>query len=123
MNIYERILNILLEARVEMFIQDRLDEVIGKRNKAGVTTVSRDEAAKLLKQARKSGNQKPASSETVFGKKVTTTGGNAQGRSVGIVKPKGGDTTSLGIAKVTKKGNMQTKSVMVEPRKPKPPKP
>jgi hypothetical protein len=26
MNIYERILNILLEARVDMFIQDRLDE-------------------------------------------------------------------------------------------------
>jgi hypothetical protein len=26
MNIYERIVNILLEARVEMFIQDRLDE-------------------------------------------------------------------------------------------------
>lgn len=26
MNVYERILNILLEARVDMFIQDRLDE-------------------------------------------------------------------------------------------------
>jgi hypothetical protein len=26
MNIYDRIINILLEARVEMFIQDRLDE-------------------------------------------------------------------------------------------------
>jgi hypothetical protein len=28
MNIYERILNILLEARVDMFIQDRLDEAL-----------------------------------------------------------------------------------------------
>lgn len=27
MNIYDRIINILLEARVEMFIQDRLDEI------------------------------------------------------------------------------------------------
>ena len=26
MNVYERIINILLEARVDMFIQDRLDE-------------------------------------------------------------------------------------------------
>lgn len=117
---YDRITNMLLESRVEMFIQDRLDEVIGTRNEAGVTTVSRDEASRLLKQARASGDQKPASSQTVFGKKVTTTGGNAQGRSVGVVKPKGGDTTSLGIAKVTKKGNMQTRSVMVEPRKQKP---
>ena len=38
MNIYERILNILLEARVEMFIQDRLDEkkLIGKQKKLDV---------------------------------------------------------------------------------------
>jgi hypothetical protein len=27
MNIYDRIINILLEARVEMYIQDRLDEI------------------------------------------------------------------------------------------------
>jgi hypothetical protein len=30
MNTYERIINILLEARVEMFIQDRLDEAKAK---------------------------------------------------------------------------------------------
>ena len=38
MNIYERIINILLEARVEMFIQDRLDEkkLIGKQKKLDV---------------------------------------------------------------------------------------
>lgn len=35
MNIYDRIINILLEARVEMFIQDRLDEgMVKARNKA-----------------------------------------------------------------------------------------
>jgi hypothetical protein len=38
MNIYERILNILLEARVDMFIQDRLDEakLKGKQKKLDV---------------------------------------------------------------------------------------
>jgi hypothetical protein len=38
MNVYERILNILLEARVEMFIQDRLDEakLKGKQGKLDV---------------------------------------------------------------------------------------
>lgn len=35
MNIYDRIINILLEARVEMFIQDRLDER-NKGNRARV---------------------------------------------------------------------------------------
>lgn len=119
-SVYDRMTEMLLEARVEMFIQDRLDEVIGTRDKAEVTTVSRDEAAKLIRQARQSGDKKPASSEKIFGKKVTTTGGNAGGRSVGVVKPVGGDTTSIGIAKVSKKGNMTTKSAMVEPRKPKP---
>jgi len=36
MNIYDRIINILLEARVEMYIQDRLDErsAQSKANKA-----------------------------------------------------------------------------------------
>jgi len=35
MNVYERILNILLEARVDMFIQDRLDESrVDELNKA-----------------------------------------------------------------------------------------
>jgi hypothetical protein len=35
MNVYERIINILLEARVDMFIQDRLDEgMVKARNKA-----------------------------------------------------------------------------------------
>ena len=38
MNVYERILNILLEARVDMFIQDRLDEakLKGKQGKLDV---------------------------------------------------------------------------------------
>ena len=38
MNIYDRIINILLEARVEMFIEDRLDEkkLIGKQKKLDV---------------------------------------------------------------------------------------
>ena len=50
MNIYERILNILLEARVEMFIQDRLDERSdqAKKNKAmkrALTKRTRDQEA------------------------------------------------------------------------------
>ena len=38
MNVYQRIINILLEARVDMFIQDRLDEkkLIGKQKKLDV---------------------------------------------------------------------------------------
>ena len=38
MNVYERIINILLEARVDMFIQDRLDEakLKGKQKKLDV---------------------------------------------------------------------------------------
>jgi hypothetical protein len=38
MNVYERIINILLEARVDMFIQDRLDEakLKGKQGKLDV---------------------------------------------------------------------------------------
>jgi len=50
MNIYDRIINILLEARVEMFIQDRLDERSdqAKKNKAmkrALTKRTRDQEA------------------------------------------------------------------------------
>ena len=49
MNIYDRIINILLEARVEMFIQDRLDEgEVKARNKAmkrALTKRTRDQEA------------------------------------------------------------------------------
>jgi len=74
MNTYERILNILLEARVDMFIQDRLDE--GKaENKAAQRAllaktkykppedpkVGREEAKRSNKARRASDIQKPGS--------------------------------------------------------------
>jgi hypothetical protein len=77
MNVYERILNILLEARVDMFMQDRLDE--GKaENKAaqrallaktkykppGDPKVGREEAKRSNKARRASDIQKPGSGQT-----------------------------------------------------------
>jgi hypothetical protein len=82
MNVYERILNILLEARVDMFIQDRLDDRSpqARANKAKKQALKRDSGHrvdKLLKgrfsdggisadalkkagEARKSGNKPEA---------------------------------------------------------------
>jgi hypothetical protein len=47
MNVYQRILNILLEARVDMFIQDRLDEArLERGNSPPVRAYIRDMRAK-----------------------------------------------------------------------------
>jgi hypothetical protein len=57
MNVYERILNILLEARVDMFIQDRLDEakLKGKQKKLDVNKNKKLDAEdfKMLRSGKK----------------------------------------------------------------------
>lgn len=62
MNIYDRIINILLEARVEMFIEDRLDEkkLIGKQNKLDVNKNRKldSEDFKMLRAGKRSDEAK-----------------------------------------------------------------
>lgn len=92
MNIYERILNILLEARVEMFIQDRLDEkkLIGKQKKLDVNKSGKLDSQdfKMLRsgkradeaKAKPSGTQKAMSkySEPNLGAKALKQAGEAR---------------------------------------------
>ena len=62
MNVYERILNILLEARVDMFIQDRLDEakLKGKQGKLDVNKNKKLDAEdfKMLRSGKRSDESK-----------------------------------------------------------------
>jgi hypothetical protein len=62
MNIYERIINILLEARVDMFIQDRLDEakLKGKQGKLDVNKNKKLDAEdfKMLRSGKRSDESK-----------------------------------------------------------------
>ena len=76
MNVYERILNILLEARVDMFIQDRLDEakLKGKQGKLDVNKNKKLDAKdfKLLRSGKRAdeGNKKAAKFEIGQAKKL-----------------------------------------------------
>lgn len=67
MNIYDRIINILLEARVEMFIQDRLDEkkLIGKQKKLDVNKSGKLDAQdfKMLRSGKRADEAKAKPSE------------------------------------------------------------
>ena len=54
MNIYDRIINMLLEARVEMFIQDRLDEVNRFRREIAAGNLS-NKSIRRLQSAEKKG--------------------------------------------------------------------
>ena len=62
MNIYDRIINILLEARVEMFIQDRLDEkkLTGKQKKLDVNKSGKLDAEdfKMLRSGKRADEAK-----------------------------------------------------------------
>lgn len=78
MNIYERIINILLEARVEMFIQDRLDEAKTKPKPSQARQTASDFAEPNLKakalrqaaQARIAGDTKEARKQIERSKKL-----------------------------------------------------
>jgi hypothetical protein len=82
MNIYERILNILLEARVDMFIQDRLDEKSeqARQNRAAV------------KAWQSSGKYEKPESEKVGRQEAKTS--NRARRAADISKPGSGEGAS-----------------------------
>jgi hypothetical protein len=82
MNTYERIINILLEARFDMFIQDRLDEKSeqARKNRAAV------------KAWQASGDYKPPESEKVGREEAKTS--NRARRAADISKPGSGEGAS-----------------------------
>ncbi len=82
MNVYERILNILLEARVDMFIQDRLDEKSeqARKNRAAV------------KAWQASGKYESPKSEEVGKEEAKTS--NIARRAADISKPGSGEGAS-----------------------------
>ena len=70
MNVYQRILNILLEARVDMFIQDRLDEakLKGKQKKLDVNKSGSLDAEdfKMLRSGKRSDESKNSAAIRAF---------------------------------------------------------
>lgn len=101
MNIYDRIINILLEARVEMFIQDRLDEALRHKGTdpiTGARTTSPRAAEKFVKKLKDSPG---ATTTKMFGSDVTLSGdkpggsfaastGNAKTKEITSVRPRSG---------------------------------
>ena len=101
MNIYDRIINILLEARVEMFIQDRLDEALrhkGTDPRTGARTTSKRAAGRF---AKKLADSPGATKNKIFGSEVTLSGdepggsfaastSNAKTKEVTSVRPRSG---------------------------------
>lgn len=102
-NVYDRIIKILLEARVEMYIQDRLDEALrhkGKDPKTGARTTSEPAAKRFAEKLKGS----PGSTTTkMFGSDVTLSGdkpdgdgsfaastSNAKTKEVTSVRPRSG---------------------------------
>ena len=70
MNVYDRIINILLEARVEMFIQDRLDESTRWKREMDAGNLS-NKSVRRLQSAAKKGKLNEPEPEYFSGGRIT----------------------------------------------------
>jgi hypothetical protein len=136
MNIYERLINILLEARVEMFIQDRLDESTRYRREMDAGNLS-DKSVRRLQSAAKKGKLE-APPETRLGPEF----GEPTGRITGLARLKKraakakenkakGKPYEYNLPKVEPKklprgpgkqtGPLETRGIKIKPEKPQKP--
>ena len=135
-NVYERLINMLLEARVEMFIQDRLDESTRWKRELDAGNLS-DKSIRRLRYAAKKGNLE-APPETRLGPEF----GEPTGRITGLQRlkqqvAKGEANKAKGkpynIPKVNTKprelpkgpgkqsGPLETRGIKIKPEKPQKP--
>ena len=136
MNIYERLINMLLEARVEMFIQDRLDESTRYRREMDAGNLS-DKSVRRLQSAAKKGKLE-APPETRLGPEF----GEPTGRITGLARLKKraakakenkakGKPYEYNLPKVEPKklprgpgkqtGPLETRGIKIKPEKPQKP--